>query len=165
FERAGHFVQFGGDPVELVDLHFGEQARARMAPVLGDLGRDARQRGFGETFRLFQFVDHAEEHVELTHRSKPYRDLSQPAAELGRDIRVQLEYRKHFPQTPRGDAGAMQRAHVALWNPLQHPRKPLEARAKQVVRFYGTGHDSRMAETLIIAEPVLPTLFVPEPTS
>src|SRR4029079_1192971 len=102
--------------------------------------------------RLFQFVHQTQQHVEFPHDPETVCDLAQPTAELLGGLGIELQNGEHLTEAPRSHAGTVERAYVAFLNSVQHPCKSFEARAKEVVRLDGTGHDSRIAGKAIIVE-------------
>ena len=67
-----------------------------------------------------QLVDQDEQHVELADGAETRGDLPETPAELARHGAVELQHRQQLAQAPGGDAGLVQRAHVALLDGLEH---------------------------------------------
>ena len=88
-----------------------------------------------------QLVYQQEEHIELTYGSKTRRNLPETPAELSRLGPVELEHRQQLAHAPGGHAGLMQRAHVALFNGVEHACELVDAFLEQFRAGRGNGHD------------------------
>ncbi|OLC50146.1 MAG: hypothetical protein AUH43_05860 [Acidobacteria bacterium 13_1_40CM_65_14] len=98
------------------------------------------------TARNMQLVNQHDQHVQFAYSSQTGRDPAQPAAELSRDVAVDLQHRHELAKPSRRDTRAMQRRHVAVLERGQRARQAFEPTSKQV----GTtgGHDSRFGQAL-----------------
>src|SRR5690242_10552819 len=70
-----------------------------------------------------QLVNHEEQDIELTYRSKTRRHFAYATDEFFRRVVRQRQHGHELAQTSRRDADAMQRAHVAIGERGQPARK------------------------------------------
>lgn len=146
-ERPRDLFQPGRDAAQLAYRDFCEQTLAGTDAIFADVRSDARKGAFWVAADFLELVEHAQQHVELADAPEAISDLAQPTAELVGDSVVELQHGQYFAEAAGGYPRTVQRLDVAVFHPLQHPCKSLEAAAKQVVTFCpdgGTGHDSRM---------------------
>jgi hypothetical protein len=101
-----------------------------MRSIFADVGRHSRKRRLGMPPRLLQLVNQAQKHVELADSAKPSGDSAKATAELADNVGIHLHDWQDLAKPARCHARPMQRAHVAILEALELPRKSLEPRAK-----------------------------------
>ena len=92
-QLIGDLVELGGDPAQVRDRQLRQQVVASRRAPLGDRRRDSTERFLVVPARLLQLVELEHQHVELAGRTEALGDLAEPAADLGRDVAVELEDR------------------------------------------------------------------------
>src|SRR5204863_3571133 len=91
--------------------------------------------------RDVQLVDEHQQNVELADDAEPQRHAAQPAGELFAHIALELKRGDELAQAARRNAGAMERAHVALLESVADAREAVETAFEQLRSRKSVGHD------------------------
>ena len=92
----------------------GEETIAGARPGFCDGRRETREGGRIVPAGLVQLLEQRGEDVEFANDAQPLGHLPEPAPKTPRDFRIQFEHGQNFPEAPRRDARAVERAHISV---------------------------------------------------
>ncbi len=111
---AGDLAELVRDATQLAGWQLVAETIAGARPGFRDGRRETRQCGRIVPAALVQLFDQRGEDVELANNAQPLGHLPQPPPKTPRDVRIEFEHGQNFPEAPRRDARAVERAHISF---------------------------------------------------